>query len=144
MKNNYINTNIFKFTSSGSPGLALWKLSNTWQSKIKNVLKPFSLTHVQFVVLANIAYLNKNDIVATATLVSQKADIDKMMTSEVVQKLIHKNLVQKIENIIDKRSHYLTLTKEGTKTIISTLPLVEETDIKFFKQNKSEIEKMII
>lgn len=144
MKNNHINTNIFKFTSSGSPGLALWKLSNTWQSKIKNVLKPFSLTHVQFVVLANIAYLNKNDIVATATLVSQKADIDKMMTSEVVQKLIHKNLVQKIENIIDKRSHYLALTKEGTKTIISTLPLVEETDIKFFKQNKSEIEKMII
>lgn len=144
MKNNHINTNIFKFTSSGSPGLALWKLSNTWQSKIKNVLKPFGLTHVQFVVLANIAYLNKNVTIATVTLVSQKAEIDKMMTSEVVQKLIHKNLVQKIENIIDKRSHYLTLTKEGTKTIISTLPLVEETDIKFFKQNKSEIEKMII
>ena len=42
--------------SNDSTGLQLWRVTNAWQAAQRAALKPFGLTHVQFVVLASLTY----------------------------------------------------------------------------------------
>lgn len=49
----------FQFASpDDSPGFLLWQVSNLWQRKMKAELSDLGLTHVQFVLLAGIVWLN--------------------------------------------------------------------------------------
>jgi hypothetical protein len=41
-----------------SPGLMLWRVTNAWQASIRAALRPFDLTHVQFVLLAALTWLD--------------------------------------------------------------------------------------
>ena len=42
-----------------SPGLLLWQVTNRWQAAQRAALKPFELTHVQFVLLASLTWLRR-------------------------------------------------------------------------------------
>ena len=56
--------NIFQLTPQNSSGLLLLQVTNLWQREIKKILKPFDLTHPQFMVLASIYWfsLKKEEI----------------------------------------------------------------------------------
>ncbi len=41
-----------------APRLLLWQVTNRWQAAQRAALKPFGLTHVQFVLLASLAWLD--------------------------------------------------------------------------------------
>ena len=41
-----------------SPGFLLWQVTNKWQAAQRAALKPFGLTHVQFVLLASLTWLD--------------------------------------------------------------------------------------
>lgn len=43
-----------------SPGLLLWQVTNTWQAAQRAALRPYDLTHVQFVLLASLTWLNSD------------------------------------------------------------------------------------
>ncbi len=43
-----------------SPGLIIWRVTNTWQAAQRAALAPFGLTHVQFVLLASLSWLTKD------------------------------------------------------------------------------------
>ena len=47
--------------SSESPGLLFWQVSVLWQRKIKEALKPYGITHTQFVILAVSHELNERE-----------------------------------------------------------------------------------
>ena len=44
-------------TPEESTGLLLWQVTNGWQAAQRAALKPFGLTHVQFVLLAALTWL---------------------------------------------------------------------------------------
>jgi DNA-binding MarR family transcriptional regulator len=85
-------SDLFKFeTPSVSNGFLLWKATNLWQREIKKTLKKFDLTHTQFVILASSYWLTSKTENITQVEIANFIDIDKMMTSNVIRKLIEKN-----------------------------------------------------
>lgn len=67
-------------SADDSVGLLLWQVTNRWQAAQRAALKPFGLTHVQFVLLASLVWLTGDEPVTQRDLAAHAAT-DPMMTS---------------------------------------------------------------
>ncbi len=140
-------SNLFKFgTPSESSGFLLWKTTNLWQREIKKTLKKFDLTHTQFVILASSYWLSRKNENITQVEIANFIDIDKMMTSNVIRKLIEKKLLKRKEHKTDTRAKVISLTKKGTETLKKSVKEVENFDVTFFEQlsNRNEFNKELL
>src|SRR5438477_10996940 len=81
-------------TADDSTGLLLWQVTNRWQAAQRSALKPFDLTHVQFVLLASLSWLDADGPV-TQRLLADHAVTDPMMTSQVLRTLEGRGLVRR-------------------------------------------------
>ena len=97
-----------------SPGLLLWQVTNRWQAAQRAALKPFGLTHVQFVLLASLAWLNSDGPITQRELADHAAT-DPMMTSQVLRTLAQRCLVDRSPHPLDGRAQALTLTRRGPR-----------------------------
>jgi MarR family transcriptional regulator, organic hydroperoxide resistance regulator len=70
-----------------NPGFLLWRVTNAWQRQIRAALEPLDLTHVQFVLLASLAWLSNQETSIPQVLLAGHANTDVMMTSQVVRTL---------------------------------------------------------
>jgi len=61
--------------ASESTGLLLWQVGNRWQAEQRSTLKPFGLTHVQFVLLAALTWLGVDAPVTQKQLADTPAPI---------------------------------------------------------------------
>ena len=107
-----------------SAGLLLWQVTNRWQAAQRAVLKPFGLTHVQFVLLASLAWLSDDE--AAAPPVSQRvladhAATDPMMTSQVVRALEAKGWLVRERHPGDGRAFALRITDGGLAIVFDDL-----------------------
>lgn len=116
-----------------SIGFLLWKVSNSWQRQIKKALKPFNLTHSQFVILTNIYWLTTQKIEITQIKLSQVTQIDPMTTSTIIKNLIQRNLITRREHSTDTRAKLIDITNKGMTLIIPAIKIVEDFDKSFFK-----------
>ncbi len=123
-----------------SPGFLLWQVNNKWQREQHKALKKIGLTHVQFVILAGIAWLTVHGLTVTQAILSDFTKADKMMTSQVVRKLMEKGLISRIRNPDDSRSYSLELTAKGFNLTKMSFGMVESVDKEFFK-SLSDMEK---
>lgn len=114
-----------------STGLVLWQVTNAWQAAQRAALKPFGLTHVQFVLLASLAWLATDDPVTQRALASQ-AGTDPMMTSQVLRALERKAFVQRLEHPTDARARSLRITPAGAALASRANAAVEAVDRRFF------------
>jgi DNA-binding MarR family transcriptional regulator len=114
-----------------SPGLLLWQVTNRWQAAIRAVLKPFDLTHVQFVLLASLTWLAHEGPVTQKRLADHAAT-DPMMTSQVVRTLEQKGLVRRESDPVDRRAKALTVTADGSALANRAVVAVEACDRAFF------------
>lgn len=121
-----------------SPGYLLWLMSNKWQAQQRLALKPFDLTHVQFVLLASLVYA-PDDQKLTQIQLAERAETDPMMTSQVVRKLEAKGLVRRTASARDKRAFNLEATSKGTELIGRSMIAVEAVDDKFFKAIEADM-----
>lgn len=131
--------NVLKLQFDGpenSPGFLLWKLTNLWQSKIRKVLKILNLTHVQFVLLANIVYLNRQKQNMTAAELSRHTKIDKMMISDVTKTLEAKGFIMKEKSDDDSRISFLIPTDKGKQLAYKAIEVVEIADKLFFQSDE--------
>ena len=73
-------------------------------------------------------------------------DIDKMMTSNVIRKLIEKKLLDRKEHKTDTRAKVIRLTNKGVKILKKSVKEVENFDVVFFGNlsNSSEFGKELI
>lgn len=71
------------------------------------MLVPFDLTHVQFVLLAVLASMDRTTRSRNATL-AERATTDPMMTSQVLRALENKGLVERLAHPTDGRARTLT------------------------------------
>ena len=114
-----------------SPGLMLWRVTNTWQAAMRSALNPFDLTHVQFVLLATLVWMDSKISVTQRELASQ-ARTDPMMTSQVLHALEAKNLIRRLPHPTDARARALIVTPAGVALANQANGAVEAADVDFF------------
>lgn len=118
-------------SADDSPGFLLWQVANRWQAAQRAVLKPYDLTHVQFVLLASLAWLDVDEPVTQRDLADHAAT-DPMMTSQVVRALERRKLVRRPAHPEDGRARALTITKQGRALANEAVVAVEACDRTFF------------
>ena len=117
-----------------SPGLLLWQVTNTWQAAQRAALRPFDLTHVQFVLLASLTWLN-SDTPVTQRELAEHSHADPMMTSQVLRVLETKGLIDRGPHPTDARARALAATRTGAalaNTANAAVESVESVDQTFF------------
>lgn len=114
-----------------SPGLLLWRVTNRWQAAQRAALKPLGLTHVQFVLLASLTWLDADGPVTQKQLADHAAT-DPMMTSQVLRALEDRGLVVRRPHPDDRRARSLAATPDGVALANRAVGVVEECDRSFF------------
>jgi DNA-binding MarR family transcriptional regulator len=116
-----------------SPGFLLWRVTLAWQRRIRAALAPHELTHVQFVLLASLWWLEDHESEApTQAGLAEQAGTDPMMTSQVLRKLEERELLERVPDARDTRARRLHLTADGRELIARALADVERTDVDYF------------
>jgi DNA-binding MarR family transcriptional regulator len=118
-------------SADDSPGLLLWQVTNRWQAAIRATLKPFDLTHVQFVLLATLTYLGTSGAVTQKAL-ADMAVTDPMMTSQVLRTLESRGLVHRPPHPSDRRARAVAVTESGRDLTNEAVIAVESCDTAFF------------
>lgn len=129
MARNTLNTEFV--SEDDSPGLALWRVTNAWQAAQRAALRPFGLTHVQFVLLASLEWLHHDGPVSQRQL-ADHSHSDVMMTSQVVRALEHKELVIREAHPTDGRAFSIRATPAGSRLVNRAIAEVERVDRAFF------------
>ncbi|MGA2012075.1 MAG: MarR family transcriptional regulator [Solirubrobacteraceae bacterium] len=99
---------------------------------MRAALAPHDLTHVQFVLLASLWWLEDHGEPPTQALLAEHAGTDAMMTSQVIRKLEDRALVLRTTDRSDARARRLALTAGGRATVTRALADVEDADAAFF------------
>lgn len=121
-----------EFTDAAdSPGRLLWQVSNAWQAAQRAALRPFELTHVQFILLASLTWLTDGSP-TTQRQLAEHAHADPMMTSQVLRALESKGLVERRPHPTDSRARALTVTHAGVDLANRANCAVEEIDRSYF------------
>ena len=116
-----------------SPGFLLWRVTHRWQRLVTATLRPFGLTHVQFVLLASLWWLsNVLDEAPSQRRLAEFAGTDAMMTSQVVRGLEARGLVDRTADPHDSRARRLTVTARGAELARTAIAVVEAADHDFF------------
>lgn len=116
-----------------SPGFLIWQITNLWQRKMNTALKNVDLTHVQFVLLAGVAWLERFKDPITQIKLAKHAKTNIMMTSKVIRTLEKKKLIIREECKNDTRAKCILLTNEGYQKVQNAIDIVQEVDKEFFK-----------
>jgi DNA-binding MarR family transcriptional regulator len=114
-----------------SPGLLLWQVANRWQATQRAALKPYDLTHVQFVLLAALTWLAAEGPVTQKRL-ADLAATDPMMTSQVLRVLEERGYVRRLPHPEDRRARALAVTDAGRELANRAVQVVEAADAAFF------------
>jgi len=114
-----------------SPGLALWRVTNAWQRHVRAALAPHDLTHVQYVLLASLTWMDRSEPVTQRDL-ARHAGLDVMMTSQVVRALEAKGFVARHPHPTDRRAVTVEPTPVGVELANRATPDVEAADDTYF------------
>ena len=116
-----------------SPGFLLWRATLSWQRSIRAALAPHDLTHVQFVLLASLWWLQDHGgEPPTQAQLAGQAGTDPMMASQVIRKLEARDLLERHPDPADSRARLLQLTSEGRCLLSGALADVEAADAAYF------------
>lgn len=131
---------VFQFEDANdSPGFSLWQVSSLWQRRINAGLRPFGLTHAQFVLLASLTWLVDDDKPLTQADLASHAKMDVMMTSNVLRTLEEKGLVRRDPHPTDTRAKSLAVTEQGRELAAQAVRVVENIDRDFFSKLGAEM-----
>ena len=115
-----------------SPGFLLWHVTLRWQRDMAAALTPLGLTHVQFVLLATIWWLNTHGEQPNQLTAARQAGTDVKMTSQVLRTLEAKELLSRKVDPADTRARRLRVTDAGAALAARAIESVEAADAAFF------------
>jgi DNA-binding MarR family transcriptional regulator len=118
-------------------GYLLWQTTMIWQRIMNRELNKIGLTHTQFVILASLGWLSKNQNGVSQKDIADNSNTDRMMVSKILKTLQQKQFIVRQENQKDTRSKLVSFTEKGLIKLQEALKQVEITDSNFF----TEIEK---
>ena len=117
---------------AASPGFLLWHVTHAWQRAVAAALGPLELTHVQFVLLACVWWLEDQGCTPNQLQLARQAGTDVKMTSQVLRKLEAKGLIERMVDPADTRARRLRPTCEGAGLARRAILAVEDVDARFF------------
>jgi len=126
-----------------SPGFLLWQVSMQWRREIEAALSTLDLTHPQFVLLASVGWLTRDESTITQIELARHCRTDITMTSQVLRSLERKGYIKRQQSKDDERSKLPRLTESGALLVEQAIPLVEAVDEKFFKTLGKDIKTCI-
>ena len=126
-----------------SYGLLFWQVSTLWQRKIKESLRPYDLTHTQYVILAVTQELNDRNTEVTQKEISDFSMIDVMTVSKTLRLLENKNLIIRENHSSDTRAKRIKNTVAGEEMLQTVSPIIEMVDKDFFFENKEDLDAFI-
>jgi DNA-binding MarR family transcriptional regulator len=103
-----------------------------WQRAVTAALTPLGLTHVQFLLLASLWWLNTHGQRPNQLAVARHAGTDVKMTSQVLRTLEAKRLVEREVDAADARARRLGVTATGAELAPRAIRAVEAVDTRFF------------
>ncbi|MFH9353770.1 MarR family winged helix-turn-helix transcriptional regulator [Kitasatospora sp. NPDC017646] len=115
-----------------SPGFLLWRVTLAWQRALAAALRPYDLTHVQFVLLTGAWWLGVDEGVPTQRRLAEHSGTDPMMTSQVLRTLEGKGLVERLPDPVDSRAKRVRVTEAGQALRERAMYAVEKADAEFF------------
>jgi DNA-binding MarR family transcriptional regulator len=116
-----------------SPGFLLWRATLSWQRSIRAALVPHHLTHVQFVLLASLWWLQDHGSESPSQAqLAGHAGTDPMMASQVIRKLEARGLLERDTDPADSRARRLRVTAAGAELLADALADVEAADHVYF------------
>ncbi len=113
-------------------GLALWRLWKTWQAHRRTALRALGLGHTEFVILANLAWMQSHLPSLTQQAAADALGIDKMTISQALRSLRRKGLAEAIPDPQDRRATQVRLTAAGHSLARRAVPEVTELNDRFF------------
>ena len=119
-------------TPQQSPGFLLWRVTLSWQRRMRAALAPHDLTHVQFVLLASLWWLQEHSGRPTQAQLAEQAGTDLMMTSQVLRRLEGRGLLARDPDPDDSRARRVRLTAAGGELLTGALADVEAADQAYF------------
>ena len=126
-----------------SPGFLLWQVSTNWRRLIEAALAEIGLTHPQFVLLASLGWLNRNQSEVTQVELARHCRTDINMTSQVLRTLEKKGYVERLLRVGNERSKFPKVTESGKKLVEQAIPLVEQVDQHFFEKLGSNMKHCV-
>ncbi|WP_286222510.1 MarR family winged helix-turn-helix transcriptional regulator [Marinobacter apostichopi] len=116
---------------------ALHRLMHAYKRQLRAGIQqqqiPLPITHIR--VLKGICRLPD----ATARSIAQRMNQDKAQITRVLNELMQSGLIEKTENPNDRRSQFLTPTREGAK-MMSKIDALEEQAAEHMTRNLSDSE----
>ena len=115
-------------------GYLLWQISNLWQRTMNDILAQHSITHVQYLLLATIVWMNKNQIPVNQKSLAYQSQSHKMMTSKVLRSLEKIGMVTRNVNPTDTRFRDIKITEAGLQKFLDVQKVFKKEDSKFFEK----------
>lgn len=133
------NPPIFSYAQpEENSGYLLWQVSMRWHLLMNQRLRTVSLTLTQFSLLAGLYWLSQQGESVTQQRLADYAQVDKMMTSKVLQTLERKGIISRRAHPLDGRGKQLQLTEAGETLLRQAHALVQEVDAAFFGPMQAE------
>ena len=118
--------------------ILIWKISNLWQSKIRQLLKNSNLTFNEYLIMETLYELQKYKKNITQQDICKNSSIDRSVVSLKITNLEKKNLLNRSQPI-DKRSYGLFLTNTGKLSVESLINSVKNEESIIFDKLDTEI-----
>jgi len=115
-----------------APGFLLWQASTLWRRSIEQALETIDLTHTQFVLLASVAWLTRDNKNLSQVDLAKHCKTDINMTSQVLRMLEKRGFIERTVLKNNLRSKALLVTDLGSNLVKQAIPMVEKVDAQFF------------
>lgn len=126
-------------------GFLMWQITHLLKRDLNNKLAVFGITHMQFQILSAIAWLNRNDEIATQIELAKFSNIDAMMVSQVIKLLEKKDLVSRKQHKIDSRAKMIFLSENGYKLLQKAIEIVSESNVENFSGiDQKKLQKILL
>ena len=127
---------MFEDVSLGSPenavGFVMWRIVGRYQREMDRALVAVDLTHLQFMLLALVAWFGRSGEVVTQIELARSGGIQPMQISQTIRVLEAKKLLIRTRSGTDKRAKRVSLTGKGLKCLASAMPIAIEVQRELF------------
>jgi DNA-binding MarR family transcriptional regulator len=113
-------------------------VAQRWQRRLEKALEPVGLTHLQFILLATIDWLERSGEVPSQARLANFTLFDRVMISKVLTLLVQKGLIVRDTHPTVAKAKRVDLTTAGRQALARARPLWAETEERYFGQIGTE------
>jgi len=130
---------MFEDVSLGAPenavGFVMWRIVGRYQREMDRALAAIDLTHLQFMLLAIVAWFGRSGLAVTQIDLARSGGIQPMQVSQTIRVLETKKLLSRMRSSTDTRAKRVEVTSAGLKSLRNAMPIAIEVQRKLFGES---------